>query len=256
MKSFVTILGCGSSLGVPWSNGYWGKCNPKNSKNIRTRCSILITKGNNNILIDTTPDLRFQLIKNKVSNISYVLYSHQHGDQTHGINDLRSFFIKNKKHVNIFGNNETLNYLKNNFTYLFKGNDYYPQILKANLIKKKFSLTYKNSKINFKTIEVAHGKVKSVGYIFNKTAYISDCSKIEKSQFKFLKNLKYLIIDCLRFKPHYTHLCYDDVIKIIKILLPKKTILTNLHTDMDYNYLLKKVPSHVKPAYDNMKLYL
>jgi len=97
MKTYLTILGCGSSLGVPWSNGYWGKCNKDNKKNYRTRCSALITKGNQNILIDTSPDLRMQLIANNVKNISSVLYTHEHGDQTHGINDLRSFYIKSKK---------------------------------------------------------------------------------------------------------------------------------------------------------------
>ena len=97
MKTFLTFLGCGSSMGVPRADGYWGLCNKKNIKNYRTRSSALISKGNNNILIDTSPDLRFQLLRNKIKNISSVLYTHKHADQTHGINDLRVFFLKNKK---------------------------------------------------------------------------------------------------------------------------------------------------------------
>ncbi len=256
MKTYLTILGCGSSLGVPWSNGYWGNCNKDNKKNFRTRCSALITKGNQNILIDTSPDLRMQLIANNVKNISSVLYTHEHGDQTHGINDLRSFYIKSKKKINIYSNKSTQAYLLNNFTYLFKGNSFYPEILKSNLVKKKFSLSYQNQKINFRSIEVDHGKIKSIGYIFNQTAYISDCSGINNDQLKKLKNLKLFIIDCLRFNPHYSHFSYKDVLKIVDYIKPKKTILTNLHTDIDYNYILKKVPAHVQPAFDNMKFLI
>ena len=101
MKTFLTILGCGSSMGVPRADGFWGSCDKNNKKNYRTRCSVFISKGNNNILIDTSPDLRFQLLKNKIKNITSVLYSHMHADQTHGINDLRVFFLKNKKKINI-----------------------------------------------------------------------------------------------------------------------------------------------------------
>ena len=256
MRTYLTILGCGSSLGVPWSNNYWGNCNPMTKKNFRTRCSALISKGENNILIDTSPDLRSQLISNKIKNITSVLFTHEHADQTHGVNDLRSFFIHSKKKINVYANSTTSNYLYKNFTYLFKGNSYYPSILKLNKLKKKFSLIYKKQQINFNTIEVDHGNTKSVGYIFNKTAYISDCGGIGKSKLKYLKNLNLFIIDCLRFKPHYSHFCYDDILKIINIVKPKKTILTNLHTDLDYKYLLKKVPSHVKPAYDNMKFVI
>ena len=112
MKTFITILGCGSSLGVPRADGLWGNCDPKNKKNFRTRCSALITKGKNSIIIDTSPDLRMQLLNNKITNISSVVYTHEHADQTHGINDLRAFSIKNKKKINIYANNETIKYLK------------------------------------------------------------------------------------------------------------------------------------------------
>ena len=149
------ILGCGSSMGVPRTDGYFGKCNPKNSKNYRSRCSALIKTKDETILIDTSPDLRQQLINNKIKNIDKVFYSHMHADQTHGINDLRVFYLKNKKTIPVYADNETKKYLLNSFKYCFKNNsNEYPAILKINSIdkvlfvrdgkKKDFNQTYKS----------------------------------------------------------------------------------------------------------------
>ena len=255
MKTMVTILGCGSSMGVPRIDGYWGRCNPKIKRNYRTRCSLLITKGNNNVLIDTSPDLRSQLLANKVKNISYVLYTHKHADQTHGINDLRAFYIKYRKKLDIFSNKQTIDYLYQNFTYLFKGGHGYPAVLKKNIIKKKFALGYQNEKINFKCIKIKHGSIYALGYIFKNIAYISDCSSLSKKNINELANLNTLIIDCLWFRQHYSHLNFAKVIKLVNILKPKKTVLTNMHTDIDYKYLKKRVPKNVFPGYDGMKLF-
>ena len=204
-------------------------------------------------MVDTSPDLRAQCLKNNIKNISSVIYTHEHADQTHGINDLRAIFLKNKKKINIYGNNETINYLKSNFTYCFKTTFGYPSILNANKIKKKFSLGYKKNKISFESFEVEHGKINSVAYIFEKIAYLSDCSNLTKSNLNKLKNLDLLFIDCLRFNDHYSHLTYSKVLNIISLIKPKKTILTNLNNEMDYNYLLKILPKNIKPAYDGMK---
>ena len=243
-------------MGVPRSDGFWGSCDKNNIKNYRTRCSVVISKGNNNVLIDTSPDLRFQLLKNKIKNITSVLYSHMHADQTHGINDLRVFFLKNKKKINIYADKVTLDYLKKNFSYYFKNGPEYPAILKANKLKNNFSLGFNNELITFKSIKVKHGKINSIGYIFNNSAYISDCNKFSKSNLINLKNLKYFIIDCLRFKPHPSHFCFNEVLSILKEIKPKQTILTNLHLDLDYNILLKKVPINIKPAFDGLKIQL
>jgi phosphoribosyl 1,2-cyclic phosphate phosphodiesterase len=256
MKTFLTILGCGSSMGVPRPDGYWGSCDKNNKKNYRTRCSALISRGNNNVLIDTSPDLRFQLLKNKIKNISSVLYTHGHADQTHGINDLRFFFLKNKKKTEIYADKITLGYLKKNFSYYFKSGLEYPAILKANMIKNNFSLGFNNELIKFKSIKVKHGKINSIGYIFNNSAYISDCNKLSKSNLIKLINLKYFIVDCLRFKSHPSHFSLDEVLGILKEIKPKQTILTNLHSDMDYNILLQKIPINVKPAFDGLRLEL
>jgi len=243
-------------MGVPRSDGFWGSCDKNNIKNYRTRCSVVISRGNNNILIDTSPDLRFQLLKNKIKNITSVLYSHIHADQTHGINDLRVFFLKNKKKIDIYADKVTLDYLKKNFSYYFKNGPEYPAILKANKLKNNFSLGFNNELITFKSIKVKHGKINSIGYIFNNSAYISDCNKFSKLNLINLKNLKYFIIDCLRFKPHPSHFCFNEVLSILKEIKPAQTILTNLHSDLDYNILLKKVPINIKPAFDGLKIQL
>ena len=256
MKTYLTILGCGSSLGVPRADGYWGKCNYKIKKNHRTRCSVVVSKGQNVILIDKSPDLRSQLLTNKIKNISSVLYTHYHADQTHGINELRAFYFKKKKKINIYANRETLKYLKNNFLYLFRKRFGYLPILSSNIIKPLFSLGAGKEKIIFKSILVKHGRINSSGYIFNKIAYISDCSYLSSLNLKKLKKLNYFIIDCLRINHHYSHFNYEKVLKIIDIIRPKKTILTNLHSDLDYNFLLKNTPKHILPAYDGMKIII
>jgi phosphoribosyl 1,2-cyclic phosphate phosphodiesterase len=256
VNTFLTFLGCGSSMGVPRADGYWGFCNKKNIKNYRTRSSALISKGNNNILIDTSPDLRFQLLRNKIRNISSVLYTHKHADQTHGINDLRVFFLKNKKKTNIYADKITLSHLKNNFSYLFNDGIEYPAVLSGNKLKNDFSLGSKKELIKFKSIKVRHGKINSIGYIFANTAYISDCNELSNSNLNKLKNLKYFIIDCLRFNPHPSHFSLGEVLDVLKVIKPTNTILTNLHSDLDYNILLQKLPINVKPAFDGSKIQL
>ncbi len=252
-----TILGCGSSMGVPRSDGYFGQCNPKNPKNFRSRCSAIIQTKTDNVLIDTSPDLRTQLIKNKINRIDKVLYSHMHADQTHGINDLRVFYIKNKNPVPIFADKKTKKYLTNTFSYCFKSyNNEYPAILKMNLIKDKLSIKDGSKNITVKSVKVEHGKVTSICYIFaKKLAYISDVSKIHKKDYKFFNKLKYLVIDCLWYKNHPSHLNLEQSLKLIKIFSPDKAILTNLHSELDYEMLKKRLPKNIIPAYDGLKLY-
>jgi len=259
-KDKIIILGSGSSVGVPRIDGYWGKANKRHLKNNRTRCSIYIKYKNSNILIDTSPDIRSQLLKNKITKIDNVIYTHDHADQTHGINELRTFFWKNKKKIDVYTNRNTAKTLYKSFNYLFiKKSKFYNPILKMNIIKKKFLINKNKNKISFEPIIVAHGDTKAYGYIFKKIAYISDCSYISKKELKKLYNLNILIIDCLKFKKHKTHLNYYEAIKLIKVLNPKKAILTNLHSDIDYGYLkskLLKEKINTMPAYDGMKILI
>ena len=174
-------------MGVPRADGFFGKCDPKNKKNYRTRCSALIKTTHENILIDTSPDLRKQLLDNKITKIDRVLYSHMHADQTHGINDLRVFFIKNKKPIPVYADLPTSKYLMNSFSYCFSTyNNEYPATLKLNKIKKELIIKDKKKNVSIKPLKVRHGKVDSICYFINKNlAYISDISEISK---KIIKN--------------------------------------------------------------------
>jgi len=252
------ILGCGSSMGVPRPDGYFGNCDPKNIKNYRTRCSALIKTNFENILIDTSPDLRSQILKQKIRKIDKVFYSHMHADQTHGINDLRSFFISNKKPINVFADLVTSKYLRKTFSYCFDTyNKEYPATLKINKINKKLSINDKNKNVLIKPIKVQHGNVHSICYIIDKKlAYISDVSKIYKKDYKHFKNLRYLVIDCLWYKNHPSHFNLKKSLEMIKMFSPKKGILTNLHTDIDYKEIKKLLPKNVIPAYDGLTVNL
>ena len=252
------ILGCGSSMGVPRPDGYFGNCNPKNKKNYRTRCSALIKTDVENVLIDTSPDLRNQMLSQKIKKIDKVFYSHMHADQTHGINDLRSFFIRNRNPINIFADKETSKYLRKTFSYCFDTyNKEYPATLKLNNIDKKLYIKNKKKNILIKPINVQHGNVQSICYIIDKKlAYISDVSKIFEKDYKYFINLKYLIIDCLRYKDHPSHFNLEKSLEMIKKFSPTKAILTNLHTDVDYNEIKKKLPKNIIPAYDGLSVIL
>jgi len=251
------ILGCGSSMGVPRPDGFFGNCNQNEKKNYRTRCSAVISSKFSNTLIDTSPDLRFQLLKNKIKKIDRVLFSHFHADQTHGINDLRVFFIKNKKKIPVYTDGSTKNYLLKNFKYCFKKTPSYPPIAKINLLKKNNIFKDQNLKLNIRSVKVQHGKVECSAFIINnKCAYLSDVSKIYKKDYKYFKNLKYFVVDCLRYNKHPSHYNLEEVLELINILKPKKSILTNLHSDLDYKKLKKILPSNILPAFDGMSLDL
>ena len=257
MRVKFTILGCGSSLGIPRIDGYYGSCDPKNKKNIRTRCSALISSKNLNILIDTSPDLKSQLLKNKVKNIDTVFYTHSHADQTHGINELRVFSLKNRKKIPIYADVITKKNLKNTFGYCFKDYKNYPSILDAKILKKKHLLKDSKTQIIIKSLKVHHGSIKSICYIINdKCAYAPDVNKIDNKDFKYLKNLKYLIVDCLRYNFHPTHFNLEDVLKLIDKIKPKNTILTNLSNEIDYNEIKKLLPKNVTPAHDGLTVLI
>ena len=247
------ILGSGSSMGVPRADGYSGKCDLNNKKNFRSRCSALIKFDNINILIDTSPDLRSQLLKNKIKSIDKVFYTHLHADQTHGINDLRPFFLMNKKQIPVFADSKTSKYLYSTFKYCFKSAYGYPSTLRLNNLKKKHVFKNNNKKILIESIPTEHGKIESICYLIDKKlAYASDISLFYKKDYKKLNKLDYLVVDCLWYKNHSAHFNLDQVLELIKILSPKKTILTNMHSDLDYDQLKKKLPKNIVPGYDGM----
>ena len=251
------ILGSGSSMGVPRADGYSGNCDLSNKKNFRTRCSALIKFKDQNFLIDTSPDLRSQLLKNKVKSIEKVFYTHLHADQTHGINDLRPFYLIKKKQIPVFADSQTTSYLKSTFNYCFKSNYGYPSTLKINKLKKKHTFKEKKYKIIIESIPIEHGNIKSNCYLINKKlAYASDISLFYKKDYKRLRKLNYLIIDCLWYRKHPAHFNLEQVLDLVKTLSPKKTILTNMNSDLDYDQLMKKLPKNIVPGYDGMTISL
>ena len=252
MKNKFTILGCGSSLGSPWITNYWGNCDKNNKKNLRSRCSAHFQYKNISTLIDTSPDLKIQFKKNKIKNVDAVIYTHEHADQTFGIFELRPFFCKNKKKIDIFGSKKTIKELKNKFDFCFKKKQGYMPILKDHIIKDEFIIKKKKDEIKIRSFETLHGLTKSTAYIINKIAYLSDCSFVTKETKKLLYNLDYLIVDCLRVKFHPSHFNLAAALSLAAECRPKKTILTNLHVEFDYNKLKSKLPQNIVPAYDGM----
>ena len=251
MKNKFTILGCGSSLGSPWITNYKGNLR-SNKKNLRTRCCAHIQYGNLSILIDTSPDIKNQFKNNKIKDVDAVVFTHEHADQTTGIFELRPFFWKHKKKIPVYGSKRTIREIVKKYTFCFKPRHGYIPIMKTNVIKKSFKISKRKTSLKLNSIDVQHGLIKSTAYIFNKVAYISDCNHISEKSFKYLKNLNYLIIDCLRIKKHPSHFNYDDAIFISKKINAKKTILTNLHVDFDYSKLKQKLPKNIVPAYDGL----
>ena len=253
MKNKFTILGCGSSLGSPWITNFSAKLK-KNSKNIRTRCCAHIQKGNLSILIDTSPDIKNQFLKNNIKSLDAIIYTHEHADQTTGIFEMRPFYWINKKKIPIYGSLRTIKQLKDKYTFCFKERHGYKPIMKANIIKKKIIISKKKNKIEIIPLDVTHGMIKATGYLFDKIAYISDCNEISKNVSKKMMNLDFLIIDCLRQKKHPSHFNYKEALDFIKLVKPKKAILTNLHVDLDYIDLKKKLPKNIIPAYDGLTI--
>jgi phosphoribosyl 1,2-cyclic phosphate phosphodiesterase len=252
LKNKFTILGCGSSLGTPWITGNWGSCSKKNKKNIRTRCAAHIRYNNLSILIDTSPDIKDQFLKNKISSVDAIIYTHEHADQTSGIFELRPYYWINQKKIPVFGSSRTIKELEDKYTYCFKQRHGYKPIMKSYIVKNNFKITKETEVLKIKSFDIVHGMINATGYVFKKIAYLSDCNEIPNKSIKHLKNLNYLIIDCLRVKKHPSHFNLQEALRLVKIVKPKKTILTNLHVDFDYNKIKKQLPKNVFPAYDGM----
>ena len=238
-------------MGAPWITNYSGNLK-KNPKNIRTRCCAHIQYGNLSVLIDTSPDIKNQILKNKIKNLDAIIYTHEHSDQTSGIFEMRPFFWKNKKKIPVYGSKRTVDILVSKYTFCFSPKHGYKPIMRAHAVKNYFKIKKQNQILKILPFDVIHGMIKATGYIFDNVAYISDCNKIPLKSLKNLYNLDYLILDCLRRKKHPSHFNYDEALSLIKKIKPKKTILTNLHTDLDYSFLKRKLPKNIIPAYDGL----
>ena len=264
MSLKVTILGCGSSAGVPRVGGDWGNCDPENPKNRRRRCSLLVEKvteeGNTTVLVDTSPDMREQLLSANVTWLDGVLYTHDHADHTHGIDDLRTLAMNERKRVDVYMDERTSEVLTERFSYCFKTPEgsLYPPILNAHLMYDGKPLTICGQAGEITTIPFIqkHGNIDSLGFRFGNLAYSSDLHDLPQTSISHLQNLDIWIVDALRRKPHNTHFNLEDALRWIGIIKPKQAILTNMHVDLDYQTLIDELPQNVTPAYDGMTINL
>lgn len=264
MSLKFTILGCGSSGGVPRLGPTWGACDPDNPKNKRLRCSALIEKieegGRTSILIDTSPDMRQQLLSVKCSHLHGVFFTHDHADHTHGIDDLRMVAYAMKKKITCYFSPETRNSIISRFSYCFiqkEGSGYLP-ILNESLINDESIIRIDglNSYIDVQPIPQLHGDITSLGFRIGGLAYSPDISNIPKGSIAYLENLDVWIVDALRYSDHPSHFSVKMALDWIERLKPKRAILTHMTSDLDYETLKNKLPNSVEPAYDGMTIEL
>jgi len=257
-----TILGSGSSGGVPRADGDWGACDPHESKNRRSRCSLLVRRkseegcAETTVLIDTSPDLRLQTIAAGVTHVDAVLMTHDHADQTHGIDDLRAFFIRARRRIPCFMDPVTHASLMRRFGYIFVAEGGYPAICDAFALPphgQAWQVDGPSGAIPILSFDQDHGGVRSVGYRFGGVAYCSDVVRLPDAAMAALEGLDVFIIDALRYRPHPTHASVAEALAWIEALKPRRAILTNMHIDLDYATLAAELPDGVTPAYDGMQ---
>ncbi|MDB2563267.1 MBL fold metallo-hydrolase [Amylibacter sp.] len=255
-----TILGCGSSGGVPRLGGQWGNCDPNNVKNFRKRCSLLIQRFENNnvtnVLIDTTPDMRQQLLDAKIGKLDAVIYTHEHADHLHGLDDLRMIVINMQKRLPVFASEQTKNSILERFGYAFKTpkGSPYPPILNMNDLTETLEIQGAGGPIKFTSFDVDHGNILVSAIKVNNVLYTPDISKVRNDT--ELRDLDYWILDSLRYKPHPSHVNLEQALGLIDRYKPRKAILTNLHVDLDYLTLLNETPDNVVPAHDGLQIKL
>lgn len=266
MSLEVRILGCGSSGGVPrLGDGapYWGACDPNNAKNRRLRCSILVTRkaeaGETRVLVDTSPDMREQLLAARVGRLDGVLITHEHADQLHGLDDLRVVTLNMKHRLDLWSDARALKGIMQKFGYCFEtpaGSDY-PPILNAHEIPESFrdfDIKGQGGAVPVRPFGVRHGRIRSLGFRFGSVAYSPDADGLDEDAYEALHGLDCWIVDALRYTPHPSHAHLERTLEWIARVKPKRAILTNMHVDMDYETLCRDLPAGIEPAYDGMVL--
>lgn len=253
-----TILGCGSSGGVPRLGGHWGNCDPENPKNTRQRCSLLVEKtgpqGTTRVLIDTSPDLRAQLLTAGIGELDAIVYTHSHADHVHGIDDLRMIKFNMKRRLPVWADGPTQDALLSRFGYAFvqPHGSPYPPILDLFAITGDIAITGAGGPVVLRPFEVTHGAMDALGFRIADLAYLPDVSEIPASAIPALEGLDCWIIDALRRDPHPTHFHLDRTLEWIARMGPRRAVLTNMHNDLDYATVSAETPDFVTPAYDGM----
>ena len=248
----ITILGCGTSGGVPRVGGEWGACDPNEPKNRRRRCSTLVQQGDSTVVIDTAPDLREQLLDAEVKRLDAVIWTHDHADQCHGIDDVRMFYVRTGKRVEGWADERTLDSLMQRFGYVFAPPEgsMYPPIVKPNIIEGRFRV----GEIDVLPLMQDHGGMPSLGFRFGDMAYCNDVVDLPEATFEALAGVKVWIVDAMRYRPHPSHAHVDRALEWIRRIKPERAVLTNMHIDLDYQTLRRELPPGVEPGYDGMVL--
>ena len=257
-----TILGSGSSGGVPRANGDWGVCDPENPKNRRTRCSLLVRRkgdgavNETTVLVDTSPDLVRQTSAADARRLDAVLMTHDHADQSHGIDDIRAFSITQRERIPVYANAVTAETLLRRFSYVFQGEGGYSSIADLRhlpALGHHWTIDGPSGEIPVVGFDQDHVVVRSVGYRFGDVAYSSDVAHLPEDAFDALRDLDVWIVDALRETHHPTHAHLDRTLKWIERVKPRRAILTDLHIDLDYETLRARLPPGVEPAFDGMR---
>jgi phosphoribosyl 1,2-cyclic phosphate phosphodiesterase len=257
-----TILGSGSSGGVPRADGDWGACDPANPKNLRSRCSLLVRRKGEGAeqettaIVDTSPDFRLQTAYAGAKRLDAVLLTHDHADQVHGLDDVRAFFQRQRMLIPCHMDASTTATMMRRFGYIFEGEGGYPAICSVREIPahgEAWAVEGPSGAIPIVTFDQDHGGVRSVGYRFGDVAYSSDVVNLDETAFAALAGLDVWIVDALRYRPHPTHAHLERTLEWIERLKPRRAILTNLHIDLDYETLRAELPAGVEPAYDGLR---
>jgi phosphoribosyl 1,2-cyclic phosphate phosphodiesterase len=258
----VTLLGCGSSGGVPRATGDWGACDPSEPKNRRSRCGLLLQKWNGaaaaaeeatTVLIDTSPDLRLQLATAKPAHIDAIILSHDHADQTNGFDDVRAYFIKQRRTIPVWMDEATAATFMTRFGYAFESKGGYPAIVRradriAPLVP--IAIDGPGGLLEILPLSQDHGFSTSLGFRVGGFGYSNDLVGMPEASFDALADLELWIVDALRETPHPTHAHLGRSLEWIERLKPKHAVLTNMHIDLDYQSLKARLPAGVEPGYD------
>jgi phosphoribosyl 1,2-cyclic phosphate phosphodiesterase len=256
-----TVLGCGSSPGTPRITGDWGNCDPKNPKNRRLRTSVMVERlaengGVTRVVIDTGPDFREQMLTARVRRIDAVVYTHAHADHIHGIDDLRGYWLEQRKLIDIFADAPTLARLRQAFDYCFETppGGSYPPILRANAIDhaRPVTVTGEGGALTFEPLPQIHGDAVSLGFRVGPLAYCPDVSDFPPATAERLTGLDLLVIDALQYKTHPSHFSLGEALAWIGRLKPKQSVLTHMHIPLDYAVVMAETPDDVQPAFDGM----
>jgi phosphoribosyl 1,2-cyclic phosphate phosphodiesterase len=261
MSLRFTILGCGSSMGVPRAALGWGDCDPNEPKNRRRRSALLVERAqepenSTRVLVDCGPDLREQLIDAEVGWLDGVLITHEHADHTHGIDDLRPIFINQRRRIDVWLDEPTSRALNARFGYCFATppGSQYPPILQEHRLTpgEAISIQGQGGDIDVLPVLQAHGDIASLGFRFGPVAYSTDLKSLPEASIAALQGLDIWIVDALRRNPHPSHFNLEETLTWIERIKPKRAILTDMHTDMDYATLRRDLPANVEPAFDGM----